>query len=709
MPSDENTYIDTADGVPAGTQLNGIYEIDERIAMGGMGEVYRGHNIQTGDVVAIKIVLPEFAKDETILALFRKEASVLNHLAHDAIVRYHVFTIDPGVGRPYLAMEYVDGQSLADRINEGPMELKDAKKMVAGIASGMQAAHDAGIIHRDISPDNIILVEHKGKQKPKIIDFGIAKSSGVGGGTLLGGKFAGKYNFVSPEQLGLFEGNVTERSDIYSLGLVAAASILGETLDMSGSQVEVIEKRRVVPDISKIDPAIRPIVEAMLQPDPADRPDKMVDIEEWLFPKETSQVTEPTQIGSSWQAASPHQETVIAPASVPLVSIPPTASLPPASLPPASAPPTGIPSSSASPSGLPPGSSPPVSVPLASMPPVGPASGNLPPQPGVNPYETGAGGQPSLAPEPSFVPHYSPPSPPLPPAAAGPVMSQPKKSRGGLVAGLLIALLVAGGGAAYYTGGLDGILGIGAPVGGQDNTATLSPTNLQPKDRDAKAQPKPPPKEDQVTKPLDQAAAMVDWLKNYNGGACFYASPMAVSENSMQIEGFSTSVVAMEKLEADFTAAHGITPEIQARLIDKNQCAVAEFLQAIRTSAMTKPTLELSSSNVKSGQSLSGELEKIENGSVSLVLIDNEGVIYNLEGFLKKEDSTASFNIKLVDLETRDPLPQLILALSSREGITTIRKAEPELASALLGRILKSIDAGELEVGAVVKYFKLGG
>lgn len=125
MSDDDKTRISTNDiytGV--GTQLSGIYELDERIASGGMGEVYRGHNIQTGDHVAIKIVLPEFARDQTILSLFRKEASILNHLSHDAVVRYHVFTIDPRIGRPYLAMEFVDGQSLFDVMRRGPMRGK---------------------------------------------------------------------------------------------------------------------------------------------------------------------------------------------------------------------------------------------------------------------------------------------------------------------------------------------------------------------------------------------------------------------------------------------------------------------------------------------------------------------------------------------------------------------------------------------------------
>ena len=259
-----------------GTQLSGIYELDERIASGGMGEVYRGHNIQTGDHVAIKIVLPEFARDQTILSLFRKEASILNHLSHDAVVRYHVFTIDPGIGRPYLAMEFVDGQSLFDVMRRGPMPGEDVRRLCHRLASGLSAVHQAGAVHRDLSPDNIILPGGR-VERAKIIDFGIARSA-TGGETLIGGKFAGKYNYVSPEQLGLYGGEVSEQSDIYSLGLVLAAALRGKPLDMSGSQYEVIEKRRAVPDLTGIDADFHELIEAMLQPDPRDRPASMAEI-----------------------------------------------------------------------------------------------------------------------------------------------------------------------------------------------------------------------------------------------------------------------------------------------------------------------------------------------------------------------------------------------------------------------------------------------
>src|ERR1700692_3500043 len=93
-------------GVAPGTRLNGIYEIDQMIGAGGMGEVYRGHEIQTGTAVAIKMLLPDMADNEAALARFRKEASALHYLMHDAIVRYFVFTIEPALQRPYLAMEF---------------------------------------------------------------------------------------------------------------------------------------------------------------------------------------------------------------------------------------------------------------------------------------------------------------------------------------------------------------------------------------------------------------------------------------------------------------------------------------------------------------------------------------------------------------------------------------------------------------------------
>jgi len=263
--------------LPVGTQLNGIYEIDALIATGGMGEIYKGHEIQSGDSVAIKVIRADMASDEVFLALFRKEASALNRLHHEVIVRYFVFSRDPIVQRHYLAMEFVEGESLSEILKRGPLGVDQVHALQKRLASGLQAAHARNIVHRDVSPDNVIIPWGDVTQA-RIIDFGIARSNRVGDTTVISGGFAGKPGYVSPEQLGMFDGNVTGKSDIYSLGLVLAQCLLGEPIDMGKSQVTVIERRKCVPNLSKIDPRIRPLIERMLQPDPANRPASMAEV-----------------------------------------------------------------------------------------------------------------------------------------------------------------------------------------------------------------------------------------------------------------------------------------------------------------------------------------------------------------------------------------------------------------------------------------------
>lgn len=271
-------------GLPAGTRLSdGAYEIEKMIAAGGMGEVYRGRLVETDDPVAIKMIKPEFAGDEAILSLFRKEASALHSLSHDSIVRYFGIAVDSRLNRHYLAMEFVDGPSLSDRVKQKPLSFDQVSVLRERVASGLQAAHNKGIIHRDISSDNIILAGGDIGQA-KIIDFGIARTTDTRHSTVIGSGFAGKYNYVSPEQLGLFGSDVTNRSDIYSLGLVLAEAALGKPIDMSGSQAEVVEKRKKVPDLSALDARLRPLLTKMLQPDPKNRFASMAEVAAWTAP-----------------------------------------------------------------------------------------------------------------------------------------------------------------------------------------------------------------------------------------------------------------------------------------------------------------------------------------------------------------------------------------------------------------------------------------
>jgi hypothetical protein len=302
MSDNGATVIIPRSRVAPGTTLNGIYRIDHPIAAGGMGEIYKGYAIQTGDAVAIKMIRSDLAENESALALFRKEASSLHNLQHEAIVRYYLFSIDPQLGRAYLAMEFVDGTSLKDHLVRGPLSFEDTQILQQRIASGLHSAHKLGIIHRDVAPDNVIL-PGADVGAAKILDFGIARSTKAGEQTIIGSGFAGKYNYVSPEQLGLFGGDVTPKSDIYSFGLVLAECLQGRPIDMNGSQVEVIDKRRVVPDLSAIDPRFRPLLDKMLQPLPENRPATMAEVAAWLpAVGKTARSRKPVEAGSESQS-----------------------------------------------------------------------------------------------------------------------------------------------------------------------------------------------------------------------------------------------------------------------------------------------------------------------------------------------------------------------------------------------------------------------
>lgn len=266
-------------GVPAGTRLNGIYEVEAMIGSGGMGEVYRCREIQTGSPVAVKMLLPDMVDNEAALALFRREAAALHNLPHEAIVRYFLFTVEPVLQRPYLAMEFVNGRSLSNMLDDGPLTFEALIKLMQRVASGLQAAHEHGIIHRDVSPDNII-VPLDDVRRAKIIDFGIARSTQMWDKTIIGSGFAGKDNYASPEQMGLYDNDVTAKSDVYSFGLVLFHALTGQKLDMGGSQFQLVEKRRRVPDLGAVDMRIRPLLERMLQPDPALRP-TMAEVANW--------------------------------------------------------------------------------------------------------------------------------------------------------------------------------------------------------------------------------------------------------------------------------------------------------------------------------------------------------------------------------------------------------------------------------------------
>ena len=236
--------------MPPGSLLSHTYRIDALLARGGMGEVYKAHHVELGTAHAIKIILPELANNPKVVGLFRREASVLRQVRHPAVVAYDGVFRDEN-GRVYLVMEFVDGPSLHDLLRQGPLPVTAVRSLRDRVALGLADAHRQGVIHRDLSPSNIILPGCD-ITEAKIIDFGIAKVQDPDAATIIGKDFAGRYSYASPEQVGMFGGTVDARSDIYSLGLVLVAAARGAPLDMGNTLLSVIRTRETVPDLDGV-------------------------------------------------------------------------------------------------------------------------------------------------------------------------------------------------------------------------------------------------------------------------------------------------------------------------------------------------------------------------------------------------------------------------------------------------------------------------
>lgn len=263
--------------VAVGTLINNNYIVREVLKAGGMGEVYRGENVFTGDPVAIKVVLQALAEDEKVGQMFLREARTLSQLSDEAIVRYYNFVKDPAIDRYCLVMEFVEGVTLADYTNRNGGLPRDAGlALMRRLARGLDRAHARGVIHRDLSPDNVMLPGGI-VADALLIDFGIAKSNVLQESTMAG-QFAGKFKYVAPEQLGHFGGEIGPQTDIYGLALLMAAALRGKPLDMGSSIVEAVDARRAIPDLSSLPDAFRPILSWMLEPDPAQRLPTMADV-----------------------------------------------------------------------------------------------------------------------------------------------------------------------------------------------------------------------------------------------------------------------------------------------------------------------------------------------------------------------------------------------------------------------------------------------
>ena len=247
-----------------GSEL-GHYRIVEKIGAGGMGEVYRASDEHLARDVAIKVLPPGTLIDESARKHFHKEAQILSQLNHPNIATIHDFDTQQGVD--FLVMEYIPGITLSEKVAAGPLPEKEVLRLGVQLAEGLAAAHEQGVIHRDLKPGNVRVTADG---RVKILDFGLAKLVGPFSWTestqSLGESqaVAGTLPYMAPEQL---RGQVCDaRTDIYSAGTVLYEMVTGRLLfpgAQSGELVDAIFHREPTP-AGKVNPKVSLALEAVI-------------------------------------------------------------------------------------------------------------------------------------------------------------------------------------------------------------------------------------------------------------------------------------------------------------------------------------------------------------------------------------------------------------------------------------------------------------
>jgi eukaryotic-like serine/threonine-protein kinase len=208
--------------VVVGERIADRYELEEVVGHGGMSTVYKAHDSLLERNVALKVLHQQYNEDEDFVERFKHEARSVAQLQHPNIVT----VIDRGEedGRQYIVFEFIDGENLKELVvRKGRLDLRDALEIANEIARGLAFAHDHGLIHRDVKPQNVLL---NGDGRAKVTDFGIARSLDVDHGVTQTGTILGTSNYIAPEQA---SGQpVDAHTDVYSLGIVLYEMLTGE-------------------------------------------------------------------------------------------------------------------------------------------------------------------------------------------------------------------------------------------------------------------------------------------------------------------------------------------------------------------------------------------------------------------------------------------------------------------------------------------------
>jgi serine/threonine-protein kinase len=265
----------------AGTRL-GSYEVLGKLGEGGMGEVYRARDVKLGRSAALKVLPRTFVTDPERVARFQREAQVLATLNHPHIAS--IFGLEESADAPFIAMELVEGESLAQRIGDGALPIDEALRIARQIAAALAAAHEKAIVHRDLKPANVML---DASGRVKVLDFGLAKvverepasasvslSPTMSVQPTIGGTVLGTPSYMSPEQS---RGKaVDKRTDIWAFGCVLFEMVTGRRAFGGDDAAEVIAAvMRGEPDWNAVPaaapPAVHSVLTGCLAKDPAQR------------------------------------------------------------------------------------------------------------------------------------------------------------------------------------------------------------------------------------------------------------------------------------------------------------------------------------------------------------------------------------------------------------------------------------------------------
>jgi tRNA A-37 threonylcarbamoyl transferase component Bud32 len=292
-----------------GTVLSGRYKLEAKLGSGGMSTVYLARDTTLDRQVAVKVMHREMSEQADQLQRFRQEARAVAKLSHPNVVA----VIDAGEdgGHPYIVFEYVEGETLKQRINRvGALDAQEALAYAIEIARGLTVAHARNMVHRDIKPQNV-LIDAEGRAK--LTDFGISRQLEQDGMTATG-RVLGTTDYVAPEQA--MGHGVDPRSDIYSLGVVLYEMLIGQVPFHADSQVGVAMKHvnEELPDVQQRRPEVSAaaalVVERATAKDPAQR---YQEVGEMIDDLSTALEVEAARAGSTTGEATSVLEAVPAP------------------------------------------------------------------------------------------------------------------------------------------------------------------------------------------------------------------------------------------------------------------------------------------------------------------------------------------------------------------------------------------------------------